>query len=140
MSINNLIVAFNLLSKLDLRNDITDQFESNNGSEYIFLHNKNLGIFEVAITEEFGYIVPDFIFKKINSDTFYVGERINDIQASYALEKYPLKLNKEQAKNKVVNLLEHCYEIVTNPFLSHGDVKYYSENKAIKIIKMIYIK
>lgn len=127
-------IIHEFVAKIDLRKKVTDEFEPFKGSEFIILHKRQQS-FVVAILPEFGYIIPDFIIKKINGDTFHLGKKNEKISAGSVLCDDPEILNKEQVTDKVETLLENGYEIVTNPCLSHEDIKFYHSKGVIKITK-----
>jgi hypothetical protein len=124
-------ISLSLVSKLDLRNTITVEFDSKN--KYILVCKARTP-HHVNINREFAHIIPDFIFHNFGNNIYYMGQATDRKSATYAIKNEPIILTKEEAENKLISLLEDGHEIITNPCMKLSDAKFYISTGALKLV------
>ncbi len=114
--------ANKFVTKLDLRTEITDEFDPEN--KFIVVCRSRTPRY-IRFNREFAYIIPDFIFRLNNLGEYEMGEATINQSAMYMLEHEPKLLTKKNAENMVVSLLADGCEIITNPCMELDDARYF---------------
>lgn len=125
-------VALSLIEKMDVRNEITDEFGEEN--KFIVLCKKRIPQ-HVKINRKFGHIIADVIFQKFGDNTFEMGEATEKKSAADVLKEEPIRLTKEKVENKIASLLKKDYEIITNPCMETCEAIFYVNKGALKLVE-----
>lgn len=108
----------NFFSKLDLRGEITNEFDSDN--KFIVVRKTRLP-YSVKFNGKFVYVISDFIFQNQGNNIYHMGEANSNETADSVLVNKPVILSKD----KIISLFKNDYDIITNPCMELGDAEKY---------------